>query len=119
MSKECVTRSSVARILQSQEMPAEEIRAVLDAEDAQTVHRYLELHRERLEERLAEQRRLVIDLERSLTERVIGHRREVSWSSVLQVTGARTRRDDGARVATRRPRRDLSVRDRGSSNNPS
>jgi DNA-binding transcriptional MerR regulator len=63
---------SAARILRAQAMPAAEIRAVLDAADAETVHRYLELHRERLEERLAEQCHLLIDLERSLAERWIG-----------------------------------------------
>jgi hypothetical protein len=66
--------SSAARILQAQAMPAAEIRAVIEAADAETVHRYLELHRERLQERLAQQFRLLIDLERSLTERKMGGR---------------------------------------------
>lgn len=60
---------SAARILRAQAMPAEEIREVIGVADPETVHRYLELHRERLEERLAEQCRLLIDLERSLTKR--------------------------------------------------
>jgi ABC-type Fe2+-enterobactin transport system substrate-binding protein len=64
--------SSAARILQAQAMPAEEIPAVIGAADAETVHRFLELHRERLQERLAEQCLLLIDLERSLMERWIG-----------------------------------------------
>ena len=54
------------RLLRRQGMPAEEIRAVLAAEDPVVVHRLLELHRERLEERTAEQRRQLVSLERSL-----------------------------------------------------
>lgn len=57
-----------ASTLTRQEMPGEEIRAVLAAHDPETVRRYLELHRERLEERLAEQRRTLADVERFLTE---------------------------------------------------
>jgi ATP/maltotriose-dependent transcriptional regulator MalT len=56
-----------ASTLTRQEMPSEEIRAVLAAHDPETVRRYLELHRERLEERLTEQRRTLADLERFLT----------------------------------------------------
>jgi hypothetical protein len=58
--------------LTRQDMPREEIRAVLAAHDPETVRRYLELHRERLEERLrerlAEQGRTLADVERFLTE---------------------------------------------------
>jgi 4-alpha-glucanotransferase len=57
-----------ASTLTRQEMPREEIRAVLAAHDPETVRRYLELHRERLEERLGEQRRTLADVERFLTE---------------------------------------------------
>lgn len=62
-----------ASTLTRQEMPSEEIRAVLAAHDPETVRRYLELHRERLEERLAEQRRTLADLERFLTEATREH----------------------------------------------
>jgi hypothetical protein len=48
-------------------MPLPEIRAVLAADDPTIVRRHLELHRERLEERLAEQRVLLASLERALT----------------------------------------------------
>jgi hypothetical protein len=48
-------------------MPPEEIRAVLAAEDPVIVRRHLELHRERLEEGLAEERRTLSALERLLT----------------------------------------------------
>jgi hypothetical protein len=64
--------SSAARILRAQAMPAAEICAVVGAADPETVHRYLELHRERLEEGLAEQCRVLIEVERSLAEKRIG-----------------------------------------------
>jgi DNA-binding transcriptional MerR regulator len=56
----------VRRILRRQGMPSREIRAVVAAEDPLVVQRLLELHRERLEEWLEEQRRLVANIERSL-----------------------------------------------------
>ena len=40
-------------------MPPEEIDAILGADDPEVIRRYLELHRERLEERLADQRRTI------------------------------------------------------------
>lgn len=45
----------VARTLRRQRMPLDEIRAVLRTDDPEIVRRYLELHRERLHERLAAQ----------------------------------------------------------------
>lgn len=57
----------VAKTLRLQGMPIEEIRVVLTADDPVVVHRYLELHHERLDERLAEQRRNLASLERSLS----------------------------------------------------
>ena len=47
-------------------MPPQEIRAILAASDPLVVRRLLELHRERLEEWLEEQLRLVARIERSL-----------------------------------------------------
>ena len=58
---------AIARALRRHEMPTEEIVAVLETEDRGVVHRYIELHRERLEERLAEQLRALADVERLLT----------------------------------------------------
>jgi glutamate/tyrosine decarboxylase-like PLP-dependent enzyme len=55
----------VTRTLRECAMPPQEIRAVLDAEDLETVRRHLELHREWLEERLAEHRRSLERVERS------------------------------------------------------
>ena len=63
-------------------MPAAEIRAVLAADDPQVVRRILELHRERLEEWLEEQQRLLNRVERSLagsTERGLPRSAEGPW----------------------------------------
>ena len=56
--------------LRRQGMPLPEIRALLAAGDPTIVRRHLELHRERLEERLAEQRRALADVESSLTRTI-------------------------------------------------
>jgi hypothetical protein len=52
--------------LMQQGMPSDEIRAVLRADDPLIVHRYLELHRERLAERLEADRSAVDLVERAL-----------------------------------------------------
>jgi hypothetical protein len=52
--------------LADQAMPSEEIAAMVRAHDPELVRRYLELHRERLEERLADQQRTIDLLERLL-----------------------------------------------------
>lgn len=54
-------------------MPIDEIRSVLDADDPAIVRRHLELHRERLAERLDEQRRLVGGIEEILLQGAEGH----------------------------------------------
>jgi DNA-binding transcriptional MerR regulator len=56
-----------AATLRHQRMPLQEIRAILSADDPAIVRRHLELHRERLEERIAEQRALLASLERALS----------------------------------------------------
>ena len=58
--------------LRDQGMPSEEIAAILGADDPVWVRRYLELHRERLEEHLADQRRTLARLERLLALRSRG-----------------------------------------------
>jgi DNA-binding transcriptional MerR regulator len=58
--------AATRRVLRRQGMPRQEIRAVLAANDPLMVRRLLELHRERLEEWLEEQRRLVASIEQSL-----------------------------------------------------
>jgi DNA-binding transcriptional MerR regulator len=52
--------------LREQGMPAAELQEILHSDDPVIVRRYLELHRERLEERLAEQVRTLGRLERQL-----------------------------------------------------
>jgi len=52
--------------LRDQGMPVAELQAILRSDDPVIVRRYLELHRERLEERLAEQVRNLERLERQL-----------------------------------------------------
>jgi hypothetical protein len=61
-------RIRAAGMLRRNRMPRAEIRAVLGAEDPEIVRRYLELHRERLEEQLAAHRRELDALACSLTE---------------------------------------------------
>ena len=56
----------IGRTLRDQGMPADEIRAVLLASDPELVRRYLELHRERLEERLAAHVKMLLRIERRL-----------------------------------------------------
>jgi hypothetical protein len=50
-------------------MPAEEINAILTTDDPQVVRRYLELHREWLEERLSERLREIDAVEAHLVAR--------------------------------------------------
>ena len=47
------------RVLARQDMPPNEISAILATDEPEMVRRYLELHRERLEERLADRLREV------------------------------------------------------------
>lgn len=66
----------IARTLSDQGMPPSEVRAVLEAEDHLIVRRYVKLHRERLDERLADQVRELEALERMLVGRLPGR----GWS---------------------------------------
>jgi DNA-binding transcriptional MerR regulator len=61
-------RIRVVGALRRNRMPRAEIRAVLAADDPEIVRRYLELHRERLEEQLEDRRRALDALACSLTE---------------------------------------------------
>ena len=61
-------RGPLGGTLVEQGMPVEEVRSVLDADDPAIVRRHLELHRERLAERLDDQLRAVDRLERCLFE---------------------------------------------------
>lgn len=53
-----------------QGMPYEEIAGILGGGDPKLAHRYLELHRERLAERLMDQRRIVGRIEMLVTEAI-------------------------------------------------
>jgi hypothetical protein len=55
-----------ADVLRRCQMPEDEIRWVLTADDPAVVHMILELHRERLEEQLAERRKTLGELEAQL-----------------------------------------------------
>jgi hypothetical protein len=65
-----VTPETTADVLRRCQMPLDEIRWVLTAEDPGIVHMILELHRERLEEELAERRKALGGLEVCLAERM-------------------------------------------------
>ena len=62
--------------LRDQDMPSEEIATVLGADDPELVRRYFELHQERLEEHLADQRRTLARLERLLAARSMSAARQ-------------------------------------------
>jgi len=61
-------------------MPSDEIGTVLTTDDPELVRRHLELHRERLDEWLADQRRTLAALERLLADRAVerGRMRDAS-----------------------------------------
>jgi hypothetical protein len=59
-------RADAAEVLRRCRMPADEIRWVLTADDPAVVHMVLELHRERLEEELAEHRKALSEFEARL-----------------------------------------------------
>jgi hypothetical protein len=67
-----------AEALRRSDMPEAEIRALLSADDPEIVRRMLELHRERLDERVAEQRRRLIALEALLSETIASRYRVAS-----------------------------------------
>ena len=59
-------RADMAEALRRCQMPEDEIRWILTADDPAVVHMILELHRERLEEELAERRKTLGELEAQL-----------------------------------------------------
>ena len=56
-------RADAAEVLRRCQMPEDEIRWVLTADDPAVVHMILELHRERLEEEVTERRKALCQLE--------------------------------------------------------
>ena len=94
-----------------QGMPHEEIAGILGGDDPKLAHRYLELHRERLAERLMDQRRIVGRIEALVTEAI--RQKRASPRIVENVRSARNAhstgsslvgkgRDDGSRQSERR-----------------
>jgi hypothetical protein len=75
--------------LSDQAMPSEEIGAILSTDDPVVIRRYLELHRERLEEGLADQQYMLAVLEPLLTAR-------------SHAAGRRSAADESARPAPSR-----------------
>jgi hypothetical protein len=61
-------RADEAEVLRRCEMPDDEIRWDLIADDPAVVHMILELHRERLEEELTERRKALGELEERIAE---------------------------------------------------
>jgi hypothetical protein len=54
-------------------MPPEDVRALVAAGDPVVVHRYIELHGERLAERLADRLQTLVRLERTLKDAILEH----------------------------------------------
>jgi DNA-binding transcriptional MerR regulator len=63
-------RHTAARTLRDQGMPDREIREVLSSGDSVLVRRHLELHGERLQERLQQQRQTLASLEQLLIDAI-------------------------------------------------
>lgn len=59
------------RTLREQGMPLDEVKAALAVEEPQVLRRYMELHRERLDERLAAERRALAGVERLLAMAIL------------------------------------------------
>jgi hypothetical protein len=66
-TREVWSMMRAAALLRESGMPADEIRTIVTTADPELVRRYLELHRERLEERLAAQHRTLASVERLLS----------------------------------------------------
>ena len=69
---------TASEVLRRCQMPPDEIRWALTAEDPRVVHMILELHRERLEEELAERRSALGELEDRLAEHLEGRSEQPS-----------------------------------------
>jgi hypothetical protein len=61
----------VIQILHELDMPPEDVRALVAAGDPVVVHRYIELHGERLAERLADRLQTLVRLERTLNDAIL------------------------------------------------
>jgi hypothetical protein len=75
-------------VLRDQEMPPDELRLVLTTPDRELVRHHLELHLERLEERLSTQRRRVVAVERMVAEAIERSRPTRSPSPAVAIVHA-------------------------------
>jgi hypothetical protein len=66
-TREVWSMMRAAALLRETGMPADEIRTIVTTADPELARRYLELHLERLDERLAAQRRTLGSVERLLS----------------------------------------------------
>ncbi|HEU4865784.1 MAG TPA: hypothetical protein VF028_08545 [Actinomycetota bacterium] len=66
-TREVWSMMRAAALLREAGMPPDEIRTIVTTADPELARRYLELHLERLEERLAAQRRSLASVERLLS----------------------------------------------------
>jgi len=84
-------RAEAIRILRGLDMPIDQIREVLEADDPELVAKHLEGHREHLEERLERHRRMLSFLERLISrkEGVMPYEVEVKEIPTLHVAAVR------------------------------
>jgi catechol 2,3-dioxygenase-like lactoylglutathione lyase family enzyme len=88
--------SWAAHVLREQGMPLLERHAVFGTDDPRTLRQYLDLHRERLEERLMDQRAVLECIEGLLTETIRTRSPETATGSVDEATCVRDRARDRA-----------------------
>jgi len=81
-------RTDAVATLRDQDMPAGEIEDLLTADDPRFVRRLLELHRERLQERLSDELETIGELERSLVG-AMSERRPVAGLRAVYAAGWR------------------------------
>ena len=80
-------------------MPWEEIATIVAAQEIPLVHRFLELHEERLEEQLMDQRRVLGRIELLLTEAIRAHTGRFRQNSRARGSGGRWHPTMLARIA--------------------
>jgi hypothetical protein len=76
----------VAETLRDLQMTSDDISAVIETDDREIVRRHLELQRELLEERLDEQRRALVRVERLLTAAIVERRYGTMCGSARHVS---------------------------------
>lgn len=64
----------MTQMLLALDMPPDDVRGLVAADDSVVVHRYIELHSERLAERLADQLRALVRVEHTLVQTILPRR---------------------------------------------